>query len=170
PGMLRDLDELMRNRAIDTLIVPMHEAMHSSFRRLSRGAKVTRGYAVKRVDRNPLLVTYPMEREEAAATGLEVRLASEFDHDRIFQSATNVSAAYAEFFDILLRELGAGDAIAFFGNVPVQLYHGIIESLDARGRPVHRSNGEDTIRAAPTRKERGQTQPLGPLGPRTHQS
>src|SRR5436189_199051 len=49
--MLRDLDELMRNRAIDTLIVPMHEAMHSSFRWLSRGAKVTRGDAVKRVER-----------------------------------------------------------------------------------------------------------------------
>src|SRR3954465_8698308 len=103
--MLSALDALMNARSIDVVIVPMHEAMHSSFRWLSRGAKVTRGYAIKRVDRDPLLVTYPMEREEAAATGLEVRLASEFDHDRIFQSATNVSAAYAEFFDILLREL-----------------------------------------------------------------
>src|SRR5687767_1577048 len=55
--MLRDLDRLMRERAIDAVVVPMHEAMHSSFRWLSRGAKVTRGYAVKVVDRAPVLVT-----------------------------------------------------------------------------------------------------------------
>src|SRR5215212_7751168 len=77
-AMLRDLDRLMRERAIDAVVVPMHEAMHSSFRWLSRGAKVTRGYAVKLLDRAPVLVTYPMEREEALATGLEVRLAHEF--------------------------------------------------------------------------------------------
>ena len=76
--MLRDLDQLMAARGIDTIVVPMHEAMHPSFRWLSRGAKVTRGYAVKLIDREPLLVTYPMERDEATATGLEVRLAHDF--------------------------------------------------------------------------------------------
>jgi len=167
--MLTDLDLLMRARAIDTLIVPMHEAMHSSFRWLSRGAKVTRGYAIKRVDRDPLLVTYPMEREEAAATGLEVRLAAEFDHERIFNSATNVSAAYAEFFDILLRDIGAGGSIAFFGNVPVQLYHGIIESLEARGRRVHRANGEDLIQLARKRKEPWEIEAIRSVGARTRQ-
>ncbi len=44
--MLDDLDILMHARGIDTVIVPMHEAMHASFRWLARGAKVTRGYAV----------------------------------------------------------------------------------------------------------------------------
>ncbi|HUP63625.1 MAG TPA: hypothetical protein VNA69_24780 [Thermoanaerobaculia bacterium] len=53
--MLRDLDSLMRERGLDALIVPLHEAMHPSFRWLSRGAK---------------LLTYPMEREEEAASGL----------------------------------------------------------------------------------------------------
>src|SRR5688572_29115612 len=104
--MLRDLDVLMRARAIEALIVPMHEAMHPSFRWLSRGAKVTRGYAVKLPDREPVLITYPMEREEAAATGLEVRLAHEFDRDRIFRDAAHPSAAYAELFGVILRELG----------------------------------------------------------------
>src|ERR1051326_464586 len=98
PSMLTDLDLLMRARAIDTVVVPMHEAMHSSFRWLSRGAKVTRGYAIKRVDRDPLLVTYPMEREEAAATGLEVRLASALDHERIFKTATHIRGASPEIF------------------------------------------------------------------------
>src|SRR5688572_20557658 len=114
--MLGDLDRLMTQRGIDALIVPMHEAMHPSFRWLSRGAKVTRGYAVKVGGKPPVLITYPMEREEAAATGLEVRLAHEFDADRIFKTASNAAEGYAEFFDIALRALSAGETIAFFGN------------------------------------------------------
>ncbi|MFP5246302.1 MAG: hypothetical protein ACLGH0_06375, partial [Thermoanaerobaculia bacterium] len=96
--MLRDLDTLTRARGIDAILVPMHEAMHSSFRWLARGAKVTRGYAIKFADRDPLLVTYLMEREEAAATGLEVHLIHDYDYDRIFRTADNPAEAYAEFF------------------------------------------------------------------------
>src|SRR5512147_2967292 len=102
--MLSDLDTLMSARGIDAVIVPMHEAMHPSFRWLSRGAKVTRGYAIKVHERDPLLVTYPMERDEAAATGLTVRLASEFEYDRIFHASTNHAAAYGEFFDLIFRD------------------------------------------------------------------
>ena len=147
----------------------MHEAMHSSFRWLSRGAKVTRGYAVKRIDRDPVLITYPMEREEAAATGLEVRLATEFDHDRIFKTAPHPSAAYAEFFTIALRELGAGESIAFVGNVPVQLYLGIVEEIQTRGWQVHRANGEDLIQLARKRKEPWEIEAIRSTGARTQQ-
>ncbi|HEU4886490.1 MAG TPA: hypothetical protein VFV49_01295, partial [Thermoanaerobaculia bacterium] len=146
--MLADLDNLMRERAIDALIVPMHEAMHPSFRWLSRGAKVTRGYAVKLVGRAPVLITYPMEREEATATGLEVRLVREFDHDRISREAPNPTEAYAELFTNALRALGAGESIAFFGNAPLQLYLALPDAMEQRGWRVHRSNGEDLIQLA----------------------
>src|SRR4051794_14395601 len=46
-NMLSDLDRLLRERDLDALIVPMHEALYPSFRWITRGAKVTRGYAVK---------------------------------------------------------------------------------------------------------------------------
>src|ERR1043165_6914286 len=121
--MLSDLDALMNARNIDVVIVPMHEAMHSSFRWLSRGAKVTRGYAVKFAGRSPMIVTYPMECGEAAATGLEVRLASDFGR------TPEDAQTYADFFANI-----AGDAktIAFYGNVPIQLYGGILERLGDR--------------------------------------
>ena len=167
--MLRDLDTLMRERSIEALIVPMHEAMHPSFRWLSRGAKVTRGYAVKPIDRDPILITYPMEREEAAATGLVVRLASEFDHERIFRTTPNASEAYAEFFSIALRELGARESVAFFGNVPVQLYIGIVEAMERGGWRIHRSNGEDLIQLARRRKDEWETEAIRSVGERTEQ-
>ena len=158
--MLDDLEVLMADRGIDTVIVPMHEAMHSSFRWLSRGAKVTKGYAIRMAGRAPLLVTYPMEREEAMATGLEVRLAHEFtsrvdDHEELYAN--------------MLRELGSGKRIAFFGNVPVQLYLGVIEGLETRGWRVHRSRGEDLIQLARKRKEPWEIEAIRSVGERTEQ-
>jgi Xaa-Pro aminopeptidase len=169
--MLSDLDSLMNARSIGAVIVPMHEAMHASFRWLARGAKVTRGYAVKVTGRDPLLVTYPMERDEAAATGLEVRLAGDFGYDAIFRTAANPSDAYASFFEAVLEALGVDRAakVAFFGNVPVQLYVGVIEGLERRGRTVHRSNGEDLIQLARKRKDAREIAAIESVGARTEE-
>ena len=165
--MLSDLDGLMRSRSIDAIVVPMHEAMHSSFRWLTRGAKVTRGYAIKRAGRDPVLVTYPMEREEAAATGLEVRLAHEFDQERIFRTAANASSAYGEFFSNVFRDLGVEGPVAFFGNAPLQLYHGIFDALAANGWTVHQSHGEDLIQLARKRKDTHEIEAIRSVGERT---
>jgi Xaa-Pro aminopeptidase len=168
--MLSDLDRLMRERAIDAVVVPMHEAIHASFRWLSRGAKVTRGYAIKLPGRDPILVTYPMEREEALATGLTVHLAQEFDHERIFRTAPNAAEAYGEYFTNILRSLGVrGNTIAFFGNVPVHLYLGIADALAQRGWQVHRANGEDLIQLARKRKEPWEIEAIRSVGARTEE-
>jgi len=167
--MLADLDLLMRARGIDTIVVPMHEAMHSAFRWLTRGAAVTRGYAIKRVDKAPILISYPMERDEAAATGLETLSAHDFDYDRIFKSAANAAEGYATFFDGLLRATGSGQRIAFFGNLPFQLYLGITEAIERRGWRVHRSNGEDLIQLARKRKEPWEIEAIRSVGERTEQ-
>jgi Xaa-Pro aminopeptidase len=169
PFMLSDLDSLLTARGIDALVVPMHEAMHPSFRWLSRGAKVTRGYAVKISGRAPVLITYPMERDEAAATGLEVRLALDFDADRIFRTAPNASAAYAEFFGVALRTLGAGKTIGFFGNAPIHLYQGVFEQMERDGWRIHRANGEDLIQLARKRKDEWEIDAIRSVGERTEQ-
>ncbi|HYC58669.1 MAG TPA: Xaa-Pro peptidase family protein [Thermoanaerobaculia bacterium] len=167
--MLRDLDLLLHARSIDAIIVPMHEAMHPSFRWLARGAKITRGYAVKLAGRDPVLITYPMERGEAAATGLEVHLVHEFNYDRISRTATNTSEAYAELFTAILRSLGAGESIAFFGNAPLQLYIGVTEAMERRGWRVTRSYGEDLVQLARKRKEAWEIEAIRSVGERTEQ-
>src|SRR5688572_22108361 len=136
--MLKDLDPILSRLALDAVIVPMHEMMHASFRWLTRGAKVTRGYAIKLRDREPVLVTYPMERDEAAATGMTVRHAAEFGHESIFRSAATPTEAYAQFFTNVLRALGSGQTIAFFGNAPLQIYIGLAEAMEQHGWRVSR--------------------------------
>ena len=167
--LIADLNLLMHARGIDALVVPMHEQMHASFRWLSRGAKVTRGYAIQLLDREPVLVTYPMERDEAAASGLEVRLAQDFGSEQIFRAAANVAEAYAEFFAVVLRELGARESVAFFGNLPFHLYLAVSEGLERRGWRVQRSNGEDLIQLARKRKEPWEIEIIRSVGERTEQ-
>jgi Xaa-Pro aminopeptidase len=167
--MLSDLDRLLRERGISAAVVPMHEHLHASFRWLARGAAVTRGYAVKVAGREPILVTYPMERGEAARSGLEVRLAHEFDHGPIFRDAPHPSAGYALFFDRMLRALGASETVAFFGNVPFQLYHGIAEGMEGLGWQVWRANGTDLIQLARKRKEPWEIEAIRSVGERTEQ-
>jgi Xaa-Pro aminopeptidase len=165
--MFRDLDLLMQQRGIDAVLVPMHESMHPSFRWLSKGAKVTRGYAIKVAGRDPVLLTHPMERDEALATGLEVRLVHEFDYERIQRDAAHPADAYAELFAAALRGLGAERSVAIFGNVPVQLYVGVVEAMERRGWRIYRSNGEDLIQLARKRKEPWEIDAIRSVGERT---
>jgi Xaa-Pro aminopeptidase len=158
--MLSDLDALMSARGIGAVIVPMHEAMHASFRWLARGAAVTRGYAIKKAGMEPRLFTYGMERDEAAKSGLEVVLV-------VDKRGVNPSEAYAELSESMLGDVDG--AIAFYGNVPVQLYVGIVEALERRGRRVYRSNGEDLIQLARKRKDPREIAIIAGVGERTEQ-
>ena len=164
--MLSDLDRLMHARGIGTIVVPMHEAMHASFRWLTRGAKVTKGYAIKVAGREPLLIAYPMERDEAASTGLAVRSVHEFDHENVFRTAATARDAYATFYDNLLREIHSDGAVAFFGNLPIHLYAGIIERLSKRWTLDH-GDGEDLIQLARKRKEPWEVEAIRSVGERT---
>jgi len=166
--MLTDLDPLMSARGLSAIIVPLHESMHSAFRWLARGAKLTKGYAVKVAGRDPVLIAYPMERDEATASGLTTHIVHDFGFDRIFRSAANPIAAYGEFFDVALRELGASDSVAFFGNVPAHLYTGIANELGDRRWRVG-SSGEDLIQLARKRKDEREIEAIRSVGERTEQ-
>ena len=163
--MLADLDRLMRERGIEAVLVPMHEAMHPAFRWLTRGAKVTRGYALKCAGRAPLLIAYPMERDEAAATGVAISLIHAFDYDRIFKEAATPAAAYATFFDRLLRDNGIASQIAIIGNLPLPLYLGVAQLMEQNGWKLHR--GEDLVQLARKRKEPWEIEMIASVGART---
>ena len=68
----------------------------------------------------------------------------------------------------MLRALGCGPSIAFFGNLPVHLYLGIADALDQRGWRVRRG-GDDLIQRARKRKERWEIEAIASVGERTEQ-
>jgi Xaa-Pro aminopeptidase len=167
--MFADLDTLLTARGIEAAIVPMHENLHPSFRWITRGAMVTRGYALKVAGREPVLITYPMERDEAAATGLATRLIHDYGYDVIFRDAPSPAAGYAVFFDAVLRDAGVSGPVAFFGNLPIHLYHGVIEQMTSLGWRIWRADGTDLIQLARKRKEPWEIDAIRSVGERTEQ-
>lgn len=167
--MLSDLDRFMEQRAIDALIVPLHEAMHPSFRWLSRGAKVTRGYVVKVRDGEPLLLYYPMERDEAGKSGVATQSVNDFGFDRIFGAAADTAAGYGELFDEVLRAIGlaTGATIAFNGDLPIHLYVDVVFEMERRGWVVHRDRGENLVQLARKRKAAWEIEAIASVGART---
>jgi Xaa-Pro aminopeptidase len=164
--MKADLERIMSERGIGAVIVPMHESLDPSFRWLTNGAKVTRGYAVKVAGRDPLLLAYPMEREEAAASGVESRSVFDFDYNSFFRSG-DLPTSYSRFFDRVLRDLGVQGNVAFFGNGPLHLYLSLLEKLEALGWQVHRSDGDDLLQRARKRKEQREIELVRSVGERT---
>jgi Xaa-Pro aminopeptidase len=108
----------------------------------------------------PVLFTYGMERGEAEKSGLPVVLVSD-------KRAETLALAYAELHDEMLGDVDG--TVAFFGNIPIHLYLGVVEELERRGRKVHRSNGEDLIQLARKRKDEREIAIIAGVGERTEQ-
>lgn len=167
--MIADLDGLMRDRSIDVLIVPMHESIHPAFRWISRGAAITRGFAIKLPGDDPFLIATPLERDTAATTGLKVKLFNDYGFDTISKTASNPVALYADLLEAVLKGSGDHRTVGFAGNLPIHLYLGIADELGKRGFTVIKGTGEDIIQLARKRKEDWEIKNIRDAGVRTEQ-
>ncbi|HEY0590329.1 MAG TPA: M24 family metallopeptidase [Thermoanaerobaculia bacterium] len=166
--MLADLDRLMAERGIGALVVPNHELPHSSFRWLSRGAKVTRGFAV-RSGGSTILFHDPMERDEAAASGVPTRSLEDVGRSRIFARESVAAVAWSELIEAMVAEAGAPEErVALVGPLPFPLYLAIAEELERRGRALWRGD-EDLIQLARKRKEPWELEAIASVGRRTEE-
>lgn len=165
--MLSDLDRLMEENDLGAVVVPLHELMHPGFRWLSRGAKVTRGWAV-RSNGKTLLVHDPMERDEAAVAGLELVSTAELGQGEILARAADPAQAAAELLERIVEAAGARGTIAIEGAVPFPLYLGVVEALESRGTRVSR-RADDLLTRARKRKDAHELEAIASVGRRTEE-
>jgi Xaa-Pro aminopeptidase len=80
------------------------------------GANISNGIYIHRKGKSPHLVHSPIERDNAAVTGLE--LSSYADHGLagFLAKDTDEASARASFYSSLLRELGVEGKVAFYGR------------------------------------------------------
>ena len=70
--MKRDLDCFMEKRDLDALVVTGPSRDNPAMAYMANGARLTRGYVIKKRGEEPILLCSPIERDEAAASGLAV--------------------------------------------------------------------------------------------------
>ena len=86
--MKTDLDQLMAERELDVLVI-VKEGQDDvmPMRYMTGGVRLGGALLIKRRDHAPALVCGPMERDEAAKSGLELHTFDEFDSMKIFKES-----------------------------------------------------------------------------------
>jgi Xaa-Pro aminopeptidase len=113
--MKKDIDAMMKEQKIDALVAQGSTVNDPVMYYLLNGVNVGGIYIKKRGER-PYLVHGPMERGEAAKTGLKIISSSKFDIQKIFNACRERNEAHAVFTSTVLGQLKVKGKVAFYGN------------------------------------------------------
>jgi Xaa-Pro aminopeptidase len=117
--MKKDLDALMQVRQLDALLVVGPGLHNPCMTYLTNGASLTQAILVKQRGEQPVLFYWPMERDEAAKSGLPTRDLGDFRYDLLFQQAGGDQAlAMVLLHQRILSEAGiASGRVGLYGKL-----------------------------------------------------
>lgn len=113
--MKKDIDALMKERKIDAVVAQGSSVNDPVMYYFLCGVNVG-GTFIKKRGEKPYLIHGPMERGEAAKTGLKLISASKFDIQKIYDSCRDRKEAQAVFVSAVLGHLKVKGKVAFYGN------------------------------------------------------
>jgi Xaa-Pro aminopeptidase len=131
--MKSDLDRLMHENDIDGLLITGPGQHNPAMVYMTGGAHLTGADLIKPRDRDPILFYSPMERDEAARSGLETRNVMEYPHKKFLEeSGGDRIKATAMRYDRMLRDAGLerGRA-AIYGRTELNTFYAILKALEA---------------------------------------
>jgi Xaa-Pro aminopeptidase len=145
--MKQDLDRLMTDRGLDALWITGPANHNPAMVYFTGVANVTRADLIKKRNEPPVLFHYPMEREEAARTGLRCCNYNEFKLDQILKDAQGNSVrAGAIRIARIFRELGVRGRVAIGGTVELSAAYAVMAELPSQSPDVQLvGDGEDPV-------------------------
>ncbi|MGC8874115.1 MAG: M24 family metallopeptidase, partial [Chloroflexia bacterium] len=114
--MKQHLDALMEERGLDAIVVAGRIQGNPALYYLTNGARILQGHVFKRRGAEPVLLCSPIDREEAAASGLPVVTTEHYGYDGILRSAGSLLEANAELYRRVFSELGIRGRVGFYGT------------------------------------------------------
>ena len=130
--MKSDLSALMEARNLDTLLI-MGDAFHNPPMVYFTGlAHVSSGVLVLKRGEEPVLFANPMERDEAAATGLASRNLNDYNYSKLYEeSGKDALLATARVYQLLLKDMGIETGrVAVYGQGDAGEHHALITALE----------------------------------------
>jgi Xaa-Pro aminopeptidase len=112
-----DLDRLMSDRGLDAVVVLGGTEHNPIMYYVTDGANVSSGIYIHKRGKAPHLVHSPIERDQAAATGLETSTYAEHGLARFLEKEKDEAVARAAFYRSLLETLGVRGKVAFYGRL-----------------------------------------------------
>ncbi|RLC89353.1 MAG: aminopeptidase P family protein, partial [Chloroflexi bacterium] len=87
--MKQDMDRLMEERGLDAALVAGAVHGNPAMYYMTNGAGLTQGWVLKKRGEEPMLLCWPMEREEAATSGLTIVNMGQYDFTSILREKGN---------------------------------------------------------------------------------
>jgi Xaa-Pro aminopeptidase len=114
--MKKDLDHFMEERDLDALVVAGPARDNPAMTYMTHGAHLTHGYVIQKRGEEPVLLCSPMERDEAAASGLTVVTLNKYDFKSILYDKGDRLAATVELYRRILADLAVSGKVGFYGK------------------------------------------------------
>ncbi|MFQ6101217.1 MAG: M24 family metallopeptidase [Anaerolineae bacterium] len=113
--MKQDLDHLMKERGLDAALVSGAVHGNPAMYYMTNGVGLTQGWVLKKRGEKPVLLCWPMEREEAIASGLTIVNLGKYDFISILREMGDQLAAAVELYRRVFADLGVSGRVGFYG-------------------------------------------------------
>jgi Xaa-Pro aminopeptidase len=131
--MKTDLDALMKEKELDALLITGPAQHNPAMVYMTGGGHLTTADLIKVRGESPVLFYNPMERDEAAKSGLETRNLAEYNFTELLkQSNGDQRRAIARRYQMMLTELGIHKGnIALYGRSEIGTFYTIFSTLQS---------------------------------------
>lgn len=167
--MKQDLDRLMQDRGLDALVVAGHALGNPAFRYMVNGAQVGGGWIIHKRGEPAVFVCSPIEREEAAASGLTVVPTSHYHYVELAREKASRLEVAIELYRRIFADLGVSGRVGFYGLVDQGSAWLLLNALDEQldGIEVHGDYGQSPIDLARATKDAAEAERIREVGRRT---
>lgn len=130
--MKDDLDRFMEKRDLDAFVVGGPGRDNPAMIYMTNGAHITHGYVIQKRGKEPVLLCSPMERDEAAASGLSIQTLNKYDFTGILREKGDRLAATVELYRLIFDDLSVSGRVGFYGKADQGRAWRLLNSLDAQ--------------------------------------
>ncbi len=131
--MKTDLDHLMREYNLDALLVTGPAQHNPAMYYLTGGGHLTRADLIKARGQDAVLYYNPMERDEAAATGLATRNLAEYRYSELLKQADGdpIRALALRYQKMLIEQGITRGRLALYGKVDLGSGYAVFKTLQS---------------------------------------
>jgi len=167
--MKQDLDHLMEERGLDAIVVAGKVHGNPAMYYVTNGANLSGGRVIKKRGQEPSLVCSPIEREEAAASGLPTVNMNKYDFVGILREKGKRLDAVVELYRRIFDDLDVRGRVGFYGLMDQGRAWTLLNALDAQLEDVEVYGDFDVplIDAARATKDGDEAERVREMGRRT---
>jgi len=165
--MKQDLDSLMEERELDAIVVAGKVHGNPTMYYMTNGT--VGGYVLKKLGEEPVLLCSPIERDEAAASGLAVVNMKKYDFMSILREKADRLAAVVELYRRIFADLEVSGNVGFYGMADRGSAWVVLNALDTQLESIEVYGDFDVtlIDAARATKDLAEAERIREIGRRT---